>query len=490
MLNISSNSIADKIKISKYSAFSLNKEYKAARIFALLLFILLAGFIASMFLPWTQNISTKGYLTSLRPDQRPQTLNSVIAGKIEKWYVREGDLLKKGDTILYISEIKDDYFDPQLLDRTQKQINAKELSVGSYLEKAKALEGQIVAMEKTRILKLDQAKNYTKQARLKVMSDSTELQAAVINFEVAEEQYKRMEEMYKDGLRPLTDLEARRLKLQETLAKRISQENKLLASRNELINAQIELGSLENQFQDKIAKAESERFATLSGMYDSEAAVTKMQNQYMNYSVRTGLYYVLAPQDGYITKAYKTGIGEMFKEGEPLLSIMPANYEIAAELYIDPVDLPLIHLESHVRLLFDGWPAIVFTGWPNSSFGTYGGKVVAIDNVISSNNKYRVLVVPDKQRFTLPRFLKWMTAGGFEEDKNWPQALRPGAGVKGFALLKDVKLGYELWRQLNGFPPEFYDDKPSDSPKGKGEKTEKEAKEEEVKQKPALKSFK
>lgn len=487
MLNISLNSISNKIKTEKYLAFKLNPEYRAAKILGRLLIISLIVIIAAMFLPWTQSIDTKGYVTSLRPDQRPQTLNSVIAGKIEKWYVKEGDLVKRGDTILFISEVKDDYFDPNLLDKTESQIKSKENSVANYMEKAKALDDQIDAMLKTKNLKLEQAFNYIKQANLKILSDSTELEAAKINNEVALQQFKRMEDMYKEGLRSLTDLEQRRLKLQETQAKVISQENKLLASRNDRINAEVELASLENQFKDKIAKAESDKFATLSGMYDSEASVTKMQNQFMNYSIRTGLYYVTAPQDAYITKAYKTGIGEIFKEGEALLSIMPADYELAVEFYVEPVDLPLIHVGEHIRVMFDGWPAIVFSGWPNSSFGTYGGTVVAIDNTVSDNNKYRILVKPEKRKVQLPSFLQWMTNGGMEEDKDWPIALRLGAGAKGFALLKDVKLGYELWRQLNGFPPEYYEGKPSNDPKAKKEKKDDS---EEIKQKPAIKSFK
>lgn len=489
MLNISQNSIIEKIQYKKYPSFSLNKEYRAARIFALYLLLFLGVFILAMFLPWTQNINTKGYVTSLRPDQRPQTLNSVIAGKIEKWFVQEGSFVKKGDTILYISEIKDDYFDPQLLDKTRKQIDSKNQAISSYVDKAKAIDNQIKAMDNTKVLKVEQARNYIKQYRLKITSDSIELEAAKINFDIAKQQLDRMEEMYKEGLRPLTDLEARRLKVQETQAKVISQENKMLSSRNELINAKVELNSLEAQFQDKIAKAESDKFATLSGQYDSEAAVTKMENQYMNYSIRTGLYYVLAPQDVYITKAYKTGIGEMFKEGESLLSIMPANYELAVEMYVDPVDLPLVHTGAHIRVMFDGWPAIVFSGWPNSSFGTYGGEVVAIDNFISDNNKYRILVKPAKQKVELPIFLHWMTAGGIEEDKDWPKELRMGAGASGFALLKEVKLGYELWRQLNGFPPEYYEGKPINDPKGKKDKSNAE-KPEEIKQKAPLKSFK
>jgi hypothetical protein len=31
-----------------------------------------------------------------------------------------------------------------------------------------------------------------------------------------------------------------------------------------------------------------------------------------------------------------------------------------------------------------------------------------------------------------------------------------GGGANGIALLKDVPIGYELWRNINGFPPEYY----------------------------------
>mgnify|MGYP001423425278 FL=1 len=173
-------------------------------------------------------------------------------------------------------------------------------------------------------------------------------------------------------------------------------------------------------------------------MYDAEAMVTKMQNQYMNYSVRRGLYYITAPQTGYVTKAIRSGIGETIKEGEEVVSIMPEKYDLAVEMYVKPVNLPLVSKGQKVRFMFDGWPSIVFSGWPNLSYGTFGGKVVAIDNFISENGKYRMLVAPDKS------------------DVPWPEALRVGSGANGIALLRDVPIWYELWRNLNGFPPDYY----------------------------------
>jgi multidrug resistance efflux pump len=438
MLNVSKNRIEGKVNTKMYKSFSMVGNLKASKVFSKLLIISFAVFLVAMFLPWTQNIRSSGYVTTLQPDQRPQTINSIIAGKIEKWYVKEGDFVKKGDTILFLSEIKDEYFDPNLLSRTEQQIKSKELSVQSYMSKINSLDSQIDALLKTKSLKGEQAINYLKQAELSVLSDSVDLEAAKTNYKIAQQQFERQEQLYKDGLKSLTDLESRKLKLQETQAKMISAENKLLSSRNKLINADVEINSINNQYRDKLSKAESEKFTALSSMYDAEALVTKMQNQYMNYSVRTGMYYITSPINGFITKAIRSGIGETVKAGEEMMSIMPEKYDLGVEMYISPFNLPLIEMNQKVRFMFDGWPSVVFSGWPNASYGTFGGKIVAIDNFISPNGKYRILVAPDK------------------EDVAWPEQLRVGSGASGMALLQNVPIWYELWRNLNGFPPDYY----------------------------------
>ena len=390
------------------------------------------------FLPWTQNIRSGGNVTALNPSQRPQTINSVIAGRIEKWYVQEGDFVKRGDTILFISEVKDKFFDPNLLSRTEQQLKSKEMSASSYMQKVKALDNQIDALISTSSLKLKQARNKLAQARLKVISDSMGFEAAKTNVSIAKEQLNRWQKLYNQGLKSLTDLEVKKLKYQETTAYLISAENKLLGSRNELINAKVEIVSVRAQYNDDIAKAESDKYSAFSGLYDAEAQVTKLQSEFTSFEIRNGLYFIRAPQDGYITKAIQSGIGETIKEGAQIISIMPAQYDLAVEMYVRPIDLPLVHKGEKVRIQFDGWPAIVFSGWPNTSYGTYGGTVFAIDNFISDNGKYRVLVAPDTS------------------DHKWPTGIRVGAGTNNMVLLKDVPIWYELWRQINGFPPDYY----------------------------------
>jgi multidrug resistance efflux pump len=438
MLNITHNTIEDKEALEKMQSYKILNSRVNSRRLIKTLYLLGAIFLLVMFLPWTQNIKSASRVTALRPNQRPQTIHSIIAGRIEKWYVQEGQLVRKGDTILFLSETKSEYLDPNLVGNTEQQLKAKEATVKSYFEKVNANDNQIDALIKSRILKLEQARNKLIQANLKVQSDSIDLSAAQLNQKIAKDQLVRMEELYKEGLKSLTDLESRRQKFQDAQAKLISQENKFIGSKNEVINAKIELQSINADYNDKIAKSESEKYASLSNMYDAEATVSKLQNQFENYRIRSGMYYVLAPQDGYITQAIQSGIGETIKEGEQIVSIMPYNYELAVEMYVNPMDIPLLEKGQHVQIQFDGWPAIIFSGWPGISYGTYGGEIVAIDNFVSENGKYRVLVSHDK---------------GYPV---WPKEIRLGAGAQTLTLLKEVPVWYELWRQINGFPPDYY----------------------------------
>ncbi|WP_088324862.1 HlyD family secretion protein [Polaribacter tangerinus] len=449
MLNISNNQLHTKIDFSGFKSGKTifdKKYYKALNKFLLIFGVLM---LILLFLPWTQNISGKGIVTTLKPDQRPQDIQSQIPGRIEEWFVNEGDFVKKGDTILRISEVKSEYFDDKLIERTNMQINAKMSSVSAYQSKVAALDRQISALKEERELKLEQAENKLLQAKLKVKSDSIEFEAAKTNIRIAERQFERNTTLEAEGIFSRKDVEEKRLKLQETQAKLVTQENKLLASRNEILNARLEISQVKANYMSKISKAESDMRTAQSNSYDAEVQVSKLENNNSNYKVRNKLLYITAPQNGYINKAIKGGIGGTFKEGESLVGIMPAKYDLAVETFVRPIDLPLLHIDEKVRVQFDGWPAIVFSGWPNVSYGTYGAKVVAIETFISDNGMYRILLAPD------------------EEDHKWPEAIRVGSGARTIALLEDVPIWFELWRQLNSFPPNYY--QPQNNKKGKSE---------------------
>ncbi len=391
-----------------------------------------------LLLPWTQNIQASGQITTRSPEQRPQELNSAIAGRIERWYLKEGDLVEKGDTILKITEVEESYLDPDLLGRTEEQIKAKEGTVDFYRNKVTAIQNQIDATYRVRELKLQQLEKKIKQASLNVVSDSMALKAADTEYGIAQDQYKRQEELYKQGLKSLTELEQRKQQSQNAVSKLSIAENKLANAKNDLLIAEIELHQIDNEYSEKLAKAESDKFTSLSEITNGEGELSKLKNKFSNYAIRNAFYYVLAPQSGQLTKTVSSGVGEIVKAGQMLAKVVPRDFQYAVEMYVNPMDIPLVGIGQKVRIQFDGWPAIVFSGWPSSSYGTFGGEVAAIDNSISENGKFRIIVVEDRQ------------------DQKWPDALKVGGGAKGMALLQDVTIIYEIWRNINGFPPDFY----------------------------------
>lgn len=126
------------------------------------------------------------------------------------------------------------------------------------------------------------------------------------------------------------------------------------------------------------------------------------------------------------------------KQGELLAVLIPDSFRQAVELMISGVDAPLVVEGQDVQLQFEGWPAIQFGGWLEAAVGTFSGKVAFVDARADPQGRFRAVVVPGS-------------------DSDWPpeQVLRQGNRANGWVLLDQVPLGYELWRLLNGFPPDL-----------------------------------
>lgn len=421
--------------IRSYDHIYLHNRQSRVRIWFL---VCMGIFVLFLFLPWTQNIRAKGQVTTLYQNQRPQQVNTIIGGRVIKWYIKEGDYVKAGDTLVQLTEVKADYLDPQLLDRTKEQLTGKEMSVEYYKDKVAATQQQIGAINNGLTLKLDQLSNKLLQLELKVQADSAEAAAANNELQISTVQFNRQKKMYDSGLVSLTQLETRNQLYQNALAKKISAENKLANTKQEITITRIEMNALQQENAEKVAKAQGEQFQSLTQIAGGQAEIAKLQNLYASYSIRNGMYYILAPQSGQIVKAQKAGIGEYVKDGEMIAEIVPDQISFAVEMFVQPLDLPLLAPGQKVRFLFDGFPAIVFSGWPSASSGTFGGEIVAVESNVSANGRFRVLVKEDPA------------------DKPWPRELKIGAGAQGIALLKDVPVWYELWRNINGFPPDYY----------------------------------
>jgi hypothetical protein len=145
---------------------------------------------------------------------------------------------------------------------------------------------------------------------------------------------------------------------------------------------------------------------------------------------------ICAPRDGTLFRLIVFERGQTLKEGDDLFTIVPDTADRAVELWVSGNDTPLVQPGDHVRLQFEGWPAVQFAGWPSVAVGTFGGEVATIDSTDDGTGKFRILVTP-------------------AAESDWPadRYLRQGVRANGWVMLNKVSLGYELWRQLNGFPP-------------------------------------
>jgi len=392
-----------------------------------------------MFLPWTQNIRTKGYVSTLNPYDKPQNIQAIIDGKISKWYAIEGDQVLIGDTIVVLTEVKSEYFDPDLLDNTTIQQEAKEKSVAAYAKKSGYLRTQLEAYKYNLDAKLNELNIKKQQLKIETQSQELELQAADTYAENANKQLARMEIMFEKGIKSLTDLETKKLSMREAEAKKLSIQNKIRKLENDQRTLIQDIEQAKTEYDQKVAKTESEIQSTDSYRYSLLGETNKLQSKFNEITQRQNAFVITSPINGRLTKVLKNGIGEIVKAQEKIATIVPNEFQKAVELYVEPYDMPLIKEGKKVRMQFDGWPAVVFSGWPNNSFGTFNGEVYAVDNDISENGKYRILVIEEA-----------------DTDKAWPELIRIGSGVQGLLLLNEVKIYYELWRQLNGFPPDFY----------------------------------
>lgn len=382
---------------------------------------IVAMLLGALLLPWQQSVQARGEVTALSPADRPQVVPTVIGGRIEQWFVAEGQYVTRGTPLVRVAEVKDAYLDPATLDRYREQLAAKQDAVEAKRSKATALGDQLRALEQGLVLSLEKGRN-------KVALYAAAAEAAAADSAVAMDQLARRESLHRDGLASLNDLQSARLRAQQATAK-------VVEKRQELATAQVELRSLEAEYADKLAKTRADRSATLAEVSEGLADASKLRNASDNLAARTALYTVTAPQDGWVVQALRAGVGEQVKEGDAVVSIMPGNPRQAVALYVQATDVPLVAAGDKVRLQFDGWPALQFSGWPAVAVGTFGGEVAVVDQVAQPDGTYRILVRSDSA------------------DAPWPPQVRQGSGALGWAMLDEVSLGYELWRRLNGFPP-------------------------------------
>ncbi|WP_425613660.1 HlyD family secretion protein [Anatilimnocola sp. NA78] len=389
-----------------------------------------------LFLPWQQTSRGAGRVIAYHPSERPQTVEAPVYGRVARWgeNIVEGALVTKGQLIL---EIDDN--DAERAFRLNQQVTATEQKLSFAVEKVKSYFSQIEEYRQSRTLINESYQQLLAVAEQKIRAAEADLSAAKTAEWQLELDHQRQSTLAKEGIVGNLKAQEAQTKYEQAFAKRQAAENYVAASKSDLKAKQAEGEAKAREATTKIQEAEAKHQQAQGEEALSRKELAEIQGKMAQFGRRQ----VTAPRDGILYRILVSDNAQMLKEGDPLFTIVPETSEQAVELWINGNDVPLVRAQREVRLQFEGWPAVQFAGWPSVAVGTFGGEVIAIDATDDGKGKFRVLVRPTAQH-------------------PWPdeQFLRQGARANGWILLNEVSLGYELWRQLNGFPPVISTDEP------------------------------
>ncbi len=399
-----------------------------ARVLAWLLVLgLVLVIVALIFTPWQQNVTGSGRVIAYTPIERQQPIEAPVSGRVKQWYVREGDHVEEGQLLVELSDN-----DPEILARLERertavrsQIEASELQIAVSQAKIDSLESVRTAAVLSAGLKrqiADDKRNAAERA----------LEAAEAAYKTASLNYERQRTLHDKGLVSTRTHELAELKVETTEASLGRAKASLRAAKREVKAMQADRDKADNDSKAKVEDARSSLQKAKSEKAKAEAALAKIEVRL----TRQKTMRVTAPRAGAVFRVNSFQGGEMVKAGDGLMQLVPDTKARAVELWVDGNDAPLITPGRHVRLQFEGWPAVQFVGWPSVAVGTFPGEVAFVDATDNGEGRFRIVVVP-------------------EGEEPWPQPryLRQGVRANGWVLLNEVSLGYEIWRQFNGFPP-------------------------------------
>ena len=398
------------------------------RLARLLLWILLSVLLLLALTPWQQNIRGVGRVIAFAPEERQQTIEATVEGRIKAWSVREGTHVKAGARI---GEIRD--YDPTFQSRISHELALLGQRIDVAAARISAFESQEALASRSRVMAIEGAQHRIQMARERLKAAQHQREAARAARETARLNLDRQQVLETKGLASRRVLELARLES----AQRVTDFDRAEAG---LKGAESEVNALEadRQKQEADAGATLERVRTdLAKSRDELKNLETEKIRLETRQSRQATQILKAPRDGTILRLLVNPDAEVVKPGDAVAILVPSTAERAVELWVDGNDAPLIDRDRPVRLQFEGYPAVQFSGWPETAVGTFGGKVRLIDATDNGKGDFRVLIVPDP------------------EDLPWPddRFLRQGVRVNGWVLLNVVRLGYELWRQFNGFPP-------------------------------------
>jgi multidrug resistance efflux pump len=398
-------------------------------------------FIINVFMPWTQTISAQGKLSAYSPIERPQMIHAPLEGRIHHWHINEGMEVHQHDLLLELADVDARFLAPDLLPRLDESIKAVEEKRDAALARAHLLDQQITEMAQLIETTLNAAESRVQEAINRIRTVEQRLAAAKVSAKITKLNLQRSHVLEAEGLVSRRDLElainadaAARAELNasEAALQEASQAQRALAHGRDQLDAEL---------VQRLLRTRDQRAAALGEAANASKEIADLRLTRSNASQRRLISRITAPIDGTVVRMARIGTGEVVKPGEILITIVPSSAVRAVEMWVDPLDAPLLKPGRPVRLLFQGIPAIPLPAWPEFMAGTYDGRILVVDQESDELGRFRFWVVPDTDAHPWP-----------------PQThVRQGTSAIGWVILNRVPFWYEMWRRVNLFPPDYVD---------------------------------
>jgi multidrug resistance efflux pump len=398
-----------------------------------LLFLLIVTTLAMFVVPWQQSAKGTGKVVAYVPQERQQTVIAATEGVVMRIAegLREGSRVSRGEVILEM--------EPSSANLRQ-HLEGQAQSLKTKLDTAQAKEAvyrqNIMDFQEAQIAAVQAAEELIAAANDKLEAERQLLSGYSAKERQARLNYQRQKSLADQGIKPQVEI--------EKLVKDWDVAKADLAAQNEKIEAaEREWEAKKNERVQKEREAKTKVDYSRAMAEDARGQAASIEKEMQELEIKLGeldRLTIEAPRDGTLFRMPVFERGQMVKKGDALFTIVPDTTERVVELWIAGNDMPLIRPGEHVRLQFEGWPAVQFAGWPSVAVGTFGGEVASVDPADNGQGQFRVQV-------------KEPIGEGWPDDR----FLRQGVRANGWVMLNRVPLGYEMWRQLNGFPPSVSD---------------------------------
>jgi membrane fusion protein, adhesin transport system len=421
----------------------------------LVFLVFLAIPFALAFVPWQQTVNCRGTIVAYAPVERMQEITARVSGQVRRWHVVEGSRVKMNDPLV---DIEDN--DPELAERleAQRDFLTERISAArqELTELSAAASAQVAARDAA--IKAAEANRDAAAMGIQVAEQAMANATFARDFEL--NRFEMFDDLFTNpqfgGLESKLSRDEARMRADRAVTDTDKADAEIARARAALLTQESLLVQADAAGLSAIAVARSNLRKAEQNLFGIEREIQEIDNRIERFKARR----VVAPCDGVVFRVAANVIqgGQFIKEGDELCTIVPDTNDRVAELFLDGVDAPIVLAYAdrhggmpHVRLQFEGWPAVQFSGWPELAIGTFGGRIRQVDAASGLAGQCRVLVEPD----------------AVMRGDTWPDAefLRQGNQVIGWVFLNRVPLGFEIWRRLNGFPPVLAPAPKKDSPK-------------------------